>query len=42
MHFMPDLTMIALGTKKGHLVLYDSKNIVQFEPRMSDKMVDKK
>lgn len=42
MHFMADATLIALGTKKGHLIIFDSKNIAQFDPRMSDKMVDKK
>lgn len=42
MHFMPDATLIALGTKRGHLIIFDSKNIAQFDPRMSDKMVDKK
>lgn len=30
MHFLPDNTLIALGTKRGHLIIYDSKNIAQF------------
>lgn len=42
LHFMYDATLISLGTKKGHIIFFDSKNIAQFDPRMSDKMVDKK
>lgn len=39
---MSDSHTIALGTKKGHLVLFESKNLLQFDPKVSDKMVDKK
>ncbi len=42
MHFLDDLTLIMLGTKKGHIIIYESKNFALFDPKMSDKMVDKK
>lgn len=41
MHFLDNQT-IMLGTKKGHIIIYESKNLAQFDPKMSDKMVDKK
>lgn len=41
-HFLYDMTLISLGTKKGMLILMESKSILQYDPRVSDKMVDKK
>ena len=42
MHFLDFFTLIMLGTKKGHIIIYESKNFALFDPKMSDKMVDKK
>ena len=42
MHFIKDMTMIAMGTNKGHLLLFESKNILQYDSKISNKLVDKK
>lgn len=43
MHFTYDGTLIALGTKTGRIILLETKNILQFDPKVSDLQgVDKK
>ena len=36
------MPILVLGTKNGHIIKYDCKNIEQMDPKMDNKMVDKK
>jgi hypothetical protein len=42
MHFIPDASLIVLGTKKGQIIQIESKNILQSNSKPSEKPFDKK
>ena len=39
---MQDLTLMALGTKRGNIQVYESRNLMDNDFKMSTKIVDKK
>ncbi len=39
---MPDLTLMTLGTKKGTILVYQSKNLIENDYQLSTKIVEKK
>ena len=42
MHVLPDLSLMVLGTKRGTILVYESKNLMEKDYKMSSKMVEKK
>jgi hypothetical protein len=41
-YIMQDLTLMALGTKRGNIQVYESRNLMDNDFKMSTKIVDKK
>ncbi len=41
-HLMNDLTLLAVGTKKGSLLVFESRNLIENDYKMSNKLFDKK
>lgn len=39
---MHDLTLMALGTKRGTILVYESRNLIDNDFKMSTKIIDKK
>jgi hypothetical protein len=39
---MNDLTLMALGTRRGNIHVYESRNLMDNDFKMSTKIVDKK
>ena len=37
-----DCTVLAVGTKRGNLSVYESKNLLEFDSKLSNKALDKK
>lgn len=42
MHLINDCTVLAVGTKKGSLSVYESKNLLDQENKLLNKVLDKK
>lgn len=41
-YLMHDLTLMALGTRRGNIHVYESRNLMDNDFKMSTKIVDKK
>lgn len=38
-HIIPDLTLMTVGTKRGTILVYQSKNLLEDDYQMSTKIV---
>ena len=41
-HVIPDLSLMVVGTKRGNILIYESKNLISSDYKMSSKIVEKK
>lgn len=42
MHLLNDCTLLAVGTKRGSLFVYESKNLLEADSKAANKVFDKK